>query len=249
MKILLLNPNMSHSITDAMKAVALKAAAADTVIEAATATTGFPYISSRAEAQIAGAMALDMIAERINDIDAVIIAAFGDPGLRAARELFDIPVIGMAEAAMLSACMLGHRFSIVTFTPNMAPWYEESVALAGLQNRFASVRTPDVGFKSIDTVQDDMFETLKNLVALAVKQDGADVVILGGAPLAGLAHRIEGAAAVLVDPISAAICQAQAMVKLAPRGAHAGSYARPPAKQTIGLGSALGNWIARTKDI
>jgi allantoin racemase len=245
MKILLLNPNMSQNMTDAMHTVALKAAATDTVIETATATTGFPYISSRAEAQIAGAIALDMIAQRINNIDAVIIAAFGDPGLRAARELFDIPVIGMAEAAMLSACMLGHRFSIVTFTPSMAPWYEESVALAGLQSRFASVRTPNVGFKSIDTVQDDMFETLKNLVALAVTQDGADVVILGGAPLAGLAHRIEGAAAVLVDPISAAICQAQAMVKLAPKGAHAGSYARPPAKQNTGLGSALGDWMAR----
>jgi allantoin racemase len=245
MKILLLNPNMSQSMTDGMQTVALKAAATDTVIETATATTGFPYISSRAEAQIAGAIVLDMIAQRINDIDAVIIAAFGDPGLRAARELFDIPVIGMAEAAMLSACMLGHRFSIVTFTTHMTAWYEESVALAGLQNRFASVRTPTTSFKSVDTVQDELFEPLKDLVALTVKEDGADVVILGGAPLAGLAHRIEGAAAVLVDPISAAICQAQAMVTLSPKGAHAGSYARPPAKQNIGLNSALGDWIAR----
>jgi allantoin racemase len=245
MKILLLNPNMSHNMTDAMHTVALKAAATDTVIETATATTGFPYISSRAEAQIAGAIALDMIAQRINNIDAVIIAAFGDPGLRAARELFDIPVIGMAEAAMLSACMLGHRFSVVTFTPHMAPWYEESVALAGLQNRFASVRTPTASFKSIDNVQDELFETLKGLVEVAVNEDGADVVILGGAPLAGLAYRIEGVGAVLVDPMSAAICQAQAMAKLAPKGAHAGSYARPPTKQNIGLNSALGDWIAR----
>jgi allantoin racemase len=245
MKILLLNPNMSQNMTDAMHTVALKASATDTVIETATATTGFPYISSRAEAQIAGAIALDMIAQRINNIDAVIIAAFGDPGLRAARELFDIPVIGMAEAAMLSACMLGHRFSIVTFTTHMTAWYEESVAQAGLQSRFASVRTPTTNFKSVDTVQDELFEQLKDLVALTVKEDSADVVILGGAPLAGLAHRIEGAAAVLVDPISAAICQAQAMVKISPKGAHAGSYARPPAKQNVDLNSALGDWIAR----
>ena len=245
MKILLLNPNMSNSMTDAMHAVAIKSVAPDTVIELATARTGFPYISSRAEAQIAGAIALDMIAERVNDIDAVIIAAFGDPGLRAARELFDIPVIGMAEAAMLSACMLGSRFSIVTFTPNMAPWYEESVALAGLQSRFASVRIPSSNFKSIDTVQDDLFEVLTNLVDLAVEEDGADVVILGGAPLAGLAMRIEGAKAVLVDPISAAICQAQAMVKISPKGAHAGSYKRPPAKANVGLPTALSGWIGR----
>jgi allantoin racemase len=251
MKILILNPNMSQSLTDGLAAVARRAAAPGTEIVTATARSGFPYISSRAEAQVAGAIVLDMIAEQLEHtehtdrIDAVVIAAFGDPGLRAARELFDLPVVGMAEAAMLSACMLGQRFAFVTFTPHMAPWYEESVALAGLLGRFAGVHTPAVGFGSVDSVQDELFDELRALAERAALRDAADVVVLGGAPLAGLAQRIEGAAAVLVDPISAAVCQAEALVRLAPRGAHAGSFARPPGKASVALPPALAAWIAR----
>src|SRR5215831_5159164 len=98
MRILVLNPNTSAEIT------ALLAAAA-TVISTATATRGVPYIATRAEAQIGGAIALEMLADRHRDFDAAVIAAFGDPGLFGARELFDIPVVGMAEASMLTACM------------------------------------------------------------------------------------------------------------------------------------------------
>ena len=245
MKILVLNPNMTQGMTDGLAAVARRAAAPGTEIVTATARSGFPYISSRAEAQVAGAIALDMIAEHADGVDAVIIAAFGDPGLLAARELFDIPIVGMAEAAMLSACMLGHRFCFVTFTKHMAPWYEESVAQAGLLGRFAGVRTPAASFRSVDTVQDELFDELRALSEAAVKEDGVDVVVLGGAPLAGLAQRIEGCAAVLVDPITAAVGQAETLVRLSPRGAHAGSFARPPGKASVALPPSLAAWIGR----
>ncbi len=239
MNILLLNPNMTVGMTEAMTRVATGALGPGTTLLPVTAETGFPYISSRAEAQVAGAIALDMIAQHRHEVDAVVIAAFGDPGLLAARELFDLPVVGMAEAAMLSALLLGQRFAFVTFTRHMRPWYEQSVQQAGLQSRFAGVRTPDTGFRSVASVQDELFDELRELVQQAVDQDGADVVILAGAPLAGLAQRYTDAPAVLVDPISAAVTQAEALVRLAPRGAHAGSFARPPAKACTGLPAAL----------
>jgi hypothetical protein len=74
---------------------------------------------------------------------------------------------------------------------------------------------------------------------IAVQTSGAT------SPLVGSAIRIEGAKAVLVDPISEGICQAQAMVKISPKGAHAGSYKRSMAKATVGLLAALSRWIAR----
>ena len=61
------------------------------------------------------------------EFDAAIIAAFGDPGLRGASELFDFPIVGMAEAAMLTAWILGRRFAIVTFAPALSPWYRQCV--------------------------------------------------------------------------------------------------------------------------
>jgi Asp/Glu/hydantoin racemase len=239
MRLLLLNPNMTVDMTEAMARVANGVLSPESTLLPVTAETGFPYISSRAEAQVAGAIVLDMIARHRAEADAVVIAAFGDPGLLAARELFDLPVVGMAEAAMLSALLLGQRFSFVTFSRHMRPWYEQSVAQAGLQSRFAGVRTPEVRFQSVTSVQEELFDVLRELVQQAADEDGADVVILAGSPLAGLAQRYTDAPAVLVDPISAAVTQAEALFRLAPRGAHAGSFARPPAKPSVGQPIAL----------
>ena len=139
MRILLLNPNTTQAVTDLLLAAGRPAAAAGTELIPLTAPRGVPYIATRAEAQIGGAVALEMLAEHHRGVDGAIIAAFGDPGLMGARELFDIPVVGMAEAAMLTACMLGRRFSIVTFSVSLGPWYRECVEYNGLPSRLASL--------------------------------------------------------------------------------------------------------------
>ena len=114
-----------------------------------------PYIATRAEAAVGAVAALEMLAERRGEIDAAIVAAFGDPGLGGARELFDFPVVGMAEAAMLMACMLGRSFAIVSFAKALEPWFAEIVAWHGLSGRCAAIRTLDEGFRSIDDVQNE----------------------------------------------------------------------------------------------
>jgi Asp/Glu/hydantoin racemase len=242
MRILLLNPNMTRAMTDQMAAIARSVAGDQAKIIPITATRGFPYIASRAEAQIAGGLVLEMIADNLEDIDAVIIAAFGDPGLIAARELFDLPIIGMAEAAILSAAMLGEKFSIVTFTPLMARWYSDCVQGTGMGARFTGVRTPEAVELTLATIKTDLRAELIALSKLAVTQDGADVVIMGGAPLAGLAQDIgSDASGVLLDPITAATAQAIAMVSMAP--SFDNRPARPAAKTSVGLGAALSNII------
>src|SRR6195952_2010229 len=190
MRILVLNPNTSESITARLAASAQKAAAPSTVIIPLTAPRGEPYIATRAEAQIGGAIALEMLAEHHRDVDAAIIAAFGDPGLLGARELFDLPVVGMAEASMLSACMLGRRFGIVTFARALGPWYEDCVAMHGLSGRCAGIRMLDAPIRAVATVQDDSEDLLVALAGRSVEADEADVIILAGAPLAGLARRV-----------------------------------------------------------
>jgi Asp/Glu/hydantoin racemase len=240
MRILMLNPNTSADITDRLVAAAHKVAAPGTTLVPHTAPRGMPYISSRAEAQIGGAIALDMLAEHHRQADAAILAAFGDPGLLGARELFDIPVVGLAEAAMLTACMLGRRFAIVTFTDALAPWYEECVAMHGLVNRCAGVCALSGPIASVATVGDDQEGALTELVTQAIPATKADVLILGGAPLAGLADRIKARIPLpLVDPVQAATKQAEALVALGARKAEAGTFRRPPAKEASGLADAL----------
>jgi allantoin racemase len=239
-KILLLNPNTTTAVTDLLHAAGAQAASPGTELVAMTASRGVPYIATRAEAQIGGAIALEMLAEASVDIDAAIIAAFGDPGLFGARELFDIPVVGLAEAAMLTACMAGQRFSIVTFARALAPWYQECVAMHGLGARCAGIRTLDDGFRSIADVQAEKEDMLVTLANRAVEQDGADVVILSGAPLAGLAAKVSHRIPVpVIDPIAAAVRQAETLAVLKLRKPVAGTFRRPDAKATIGLAEPL----------
>jgi allantoin racemase len=245
MRILLLNPNTTAAITDRLVAAAAHVKAASTTITPATAPRGVPYISSRAEAQIAGAIVLEMLSERQGNYDAAVIAAFGDPGLIAARELFDAPVVGMSEAAMLTACMLGRRFGIVTFAAAMGPWYEECVESHGLIGRCAGVRCLDGAFSSITDVQAEKEEALVALAQRSVEEDGADAIILAGAPLAGLAAAVADRIPVpLVDQAQAALRQAETLAALAPRKATAGRFRRPGPKQSAGLPEALARRLA-----
>ena len=244
MRILLLNPNTTTAVTDRLLTAAQKVIEPGTTLLPVTATRGVPYIATRAEAQIGGAIALEMLAEHHRDVDAAIIAAFGDPGLLGARELFDIPVVGMGEAAMLTACMLGGRFAIVTFAMALAPWYQESVDLLKLTDRCAGIRMLDGSFTSISDVQEEKEELLVDLANRTVAETGADVIILGGAPLAGLAEKVRERIPVpLVDQVQAAVKQAEALVALRVRKAQTGSFRRPAAKPTAGLAAALASRI------
>ena len=243
MRTLLVNPNMTQAMTDTMTAIARQVAGDRAEIVPLTATRGFPYIASRAEAQIAGGIALEMIAENLDGIDAVVIAAFGDPGLAGARDLFDLPVVGMAEAAVMSAAMLGERFSVVTFSPFMRRWYEDCITDTGLGSRFVGVRTPELRDVDVGRAATDLRGDLIDLACRAVREDGADVIILGGAPLAGLAPKIaDEVPAVVIDPIAAATAQALALASLG--FSFARRACKPAAKASAGLSPDLSRIIA-----
>jgi len=244
MKILIANPNTSTGVTDRLVASAKLVASPGTELLPMTASRGVPYIATRAEAAIGAAAALEMLAERRTEIDAAVVAAFGDPGLGGARELFDFPVVGMAEAAMLVACTLGRSFAIVSFSRSLEPWFAEIVAWHGLSGRCAVIRTLDESFRSIEDVQEEKESVLVDLALSTVTSDSADVVILAGAPLAGLANKIRDRMPVpLVDGIQAATVMAEGLVRLKPRKATAGTFRRPGPKDSKGLAPALADVI------
>ena len=105
-------------------------------------------------------------------------------------------------------------------------------------------------FRSVTEVQHELEAEIVALANRAVTEDGADAVILAGAPLTGLAARVGDAVPVpLVDPLAAALGQAQALVRLGARPPRAGRFARPPAKPATGLAPALRRWIERGEAI
>ena len=239
MRLLLANPNTTQAVTDRIAAVARANASPGTEIRAVTAASGVPYIATRAEAVLGAAAALELLANHAGDADAAVIAAFGDPGLGAARELLPVPVTGMAEASMLTACMLGRRFAIVTFAPALGPWYQETVDGVGLAARCSGVHCLDEPFADIADVAREKAARLVALCAAAVAA-GAEVCILGGAPLAGLAAEVADRVAVpLVDGVAAAVRQAEVLAALRPRKATAGSFRHPAPKPMLGVSPPL----------
>ncbi|MDM0047301.1 aspartate/glutamate racemase family protein [Variovorax dokdonensis] len=245
-RLLLINPNISESVSELIRAEAQRSAASDTEVEVLTAPFGVAYIETRFEALIGAYAAAQLAAEHHARFDAVIVAAFGDPGLAGLREALPCPVTGLTEAALASACLLGHRFSIVAISQRIRAWYRETVHANGLSDRLASIRALDEPLADIGRVQSNQGERLVALAERCVAEDGADVIVLAGAPLAGLARSLQGRLPVpAVDGVSSAVRHAQSLVALQPGSARMGSFAPPPAKGNKGLPPAIAALLQR----
>jgi Asp/Glu/hydantoin racemase len=246
MRLLLINPNISDSVTALIRAEAERNALPGTEIEVLTAPFGVAYIETRFEALIGAYAAAQLAAEHHARFDAVVVAAFGDPGLAGLREALPVPVTGLTEAALASAHLLGHRISIIAISQRIQAWYREVVESYGFGSRLASIRALDRPLTSIGGVQDEHAQALKTLAERAVDEDGAEVIVLAGAPLAGLARSLAGQLPVpVVDGVSSAVRHAQSLVALQPGRAQRGSFAAPPLKPNRGLPPAIAALLAR----
>lgn len=240
MRLLMINPNTTPAITDLVVATARRVASPATVITGATGRFGARYISSRASAAIAGHATLDCYAEHGDGAEVVALACFGDPGLAALRELAHQPVIGMAEAACLEAAHGGRRFAIVTGGERWGPMLEEFVAWLGLSHQLAGVMT--VAPTGADIARDPAAAQalLIDAAKSAMRDRGAEAIILGGAGLAGLARTLQShVECPLIDSVEALVARAEALGRNPPAKPVSGDYAATPGVETVGLSRML----------
>jgi allantoin racemase len=241
MRILLINPNTTPEITEMVAGHARAIAGGGVEIVSATGRFGARYISTRAAAAIAAHAALDAFAEHGEGCDAVYLACFGDPGLLALKEVSPAPVVGMAEASCHLACMLGRHFSIVTGGARWKPMLEEFVAAQGLSERLAGVRAVAPTGGEIASDPEGALAVLAEACRRCAEEDGADVVILGGAGLVGMAGRL--ASSVPVPLICSVEAGTRAAIALAQLGIAAAAPLGPT--PTLGLGEALARLLER----
>jgi len=243
MRILLINPNTSEQITEKVVFEARRIASPGTEIVGVTGRFGARYISTRTAYAIAGHAALDAYATHHAGFDAVILACFGDPGLRALEEIATVPVIGMADAACLAAVARGKRFGIVTGGERWVAMLQEYVAGIGLSDRLATVRAIASDGAQIATDPEGNLAALADACCTAATE-GADVVTLGGAGLAGLAEKIADRVPVpIVDALAAAVQAAEAAARTR-LGDSSGPNESIP---TVGLGPSLSALMLGTK--
>ena len=242
MRLLLINPNTSPDITALVAANAQNCAAPDTTFDPVTARFGARYIGTRAAAAIAGHAALDAFAAFYRPHHAgVLLACFGDPGIEALREIAPVPAIGMAEAAMREAVADGARVGILTGGARWVPMLTEFVGTLGLSAQLAGVRAVAATGAQIAAEPERALGELAAAATACAEQDGADIVILGGAGLAGLVPRVQALTSVrLLGSLEASITRLERMVRAATP-----EFSPAPSVPSIGLAPELAAVISR----
>lgn len=218
LRLLVVNPNSTASMTDKIAAAARAVAAPDVTVIARTSVSGPPAIQGHADGVAAVPGLLNALSEA-PDTDAAIIACFDDTGLSEAQALVPYPVIGIGQAAYHAASLMGRRFSVVTTLPVSVPVLEANIAAYGLAGTCARVRASDVPVLALET--DPAAEArVSDEIASAIAEDGADAIVLGCAGMADLAHRLEARHGVpVIDGVAAATGLARSLAAIRHRPA------------------------------
>lgn len=220
--VVLVNPNTSDATTELMAAIAREAlTGSDLLVEGCTATHGPRMITSvedlAASAEVVVALGSEAVRSesQTRTVAAVIVGAFGDPGVEELRRALAVPVIGIAEASLRAAAADGRRFGVATTTPALLP---------ALQSRVEDLKLGPActGFRFTLShpliLADDpgrQLEELRLAVQESVDLDGAEAVVIGGGPLGESAERLRP----LFDiPVLAPIRSACAEVLAVTRG-------------------------------
>lgn len=120
--------------------------------------------------------------------DAAVVGCCYDPGVKVARELVDMPVVGPLEAAMNHASYFGHRFTVMTDHRKAVPWLEDVVRLHGAQN-CRGVRCIDWYITDMILDPTAVADDAAARALQALDEDGSEVIILGCTIIAGCLER------------------------------------------------------------
>jgi allantoin racemase len=236
MRIRVVNPNTTSSMTAAIGTAAAAVAGPGTIVEAVTPSMGPASIESHYEEALAVPGLLEQIAiGEQQGVDAYVVACFGDPGLDAAREAASGPVIGIAEAGFHAAALLGRRFGVVTTLGRTVGRAHELAERYGFASLVTEIRACEVPVLRLEDPTSDA-RALVIEECRAVIAGGADAVVLGCAGMADFCAEVSRAiGAPVVDGVAAATVLAESLVRLGLTTGKHGEYAAPPAKPMSGL--------------
>lgn len=241
MKLLLINPNTTQAMTDAIAEAARAVASPGTEIVAVQPSFGPVSIESHYDEAFAAAG----VAEQVRLAaawrpDAVVIACFGDPGLEAAREATDAPVLGIAEAAFHAAGMLATGFSVVTTMTRTCIMAERLLQRYGADQHCRGVHGTDIPVLDLEGCGSDTLQQIEDAARDALARDRSGAIVLGCAGMAPLCATLSQRLGVpVIDGVAVAVKFAEALVGLGLRTSKHGDYAPPLPKPYVGWASTL----------
>jgi len=233
MRIMVINPNTSESMTDHIRVELNKIKRDDTELVVVCAERGPLTIESSFDRSLAVPEILKLV-KRANEekYDGVIINGFGDPGLESAREISSILVCGIEETVLHIAAMLGSSFSILTPVRNLIPNKYQEVRHYKLEQWLSSIRTTEMKVTEVDSDPDRAKKRILEVAKLAVEEDGAEVIIMGCAAMLGYAEEISrGLGVTVLDPSSVTLKIAEGMIDAGVVHSKRALFATPPQKE------------------
>ncbi|MFF0950560.1 aspartate/glutamate racemase family protein [Rhizobium leguminosarum] len=240
MRILIVNPNTTASMTEKAATAARAVAASGTEIIAATSRMGPVSIEGHYDGALAIPGLLAELRERqAAGYDAAVIACFDDTGLEAARTFADVPILGLCESAVVTAGFLAQRFTVVTTLERSRVLIDNLVRRYGMGDR-AKVRASDIPVLELEDAASGAIGKLRAEIERALLEDGAEAIVLGCAGMTDLARELQEIYGVpVVDGVAAAVKQAEALVSLGLSTSKRGSYASPLPKPFTGAMSGF----------
>ena len=195
MRLLLINPNTSASITARLADSARTAMEPQDTLSAVTATTGPRVVRDAAQLAEAQASALALAELHLAGHDALVLGISLDGAARLLRERHpQMPVVGMTEAALFAACLTVERVGLLTIGPAMLPLYEQHVEQIGLSTatRVVAFEAPELAAAFAPDGLRVAPEVLEALTAAChrLRDRGAHGIVLAGAVLCGYAERL-----------------------------------------------------------
>jgi allantoin racemase len=234
-RILTVNVNSTESMTALIGEQARASASPGTEIVAVTPRFGPASVESILESHLSAVGVLDAVMHAPGPYDAVILAGFGELGREALQELVEVPVVDITDAAAHLACLLGRSFAVVTTVPRAVPAIEDRLTLAGLRARCVAVRAIQMSVLDLEADPDATAAAITAAATRAVHDDGAEVICLGCAGMAGLAERVSAQVGVpVVDGVTAAVTLAESLHRLRLRTSKVGFSAPSPDKPIKG---------------
>jgi allantoin racemase len=237
MRIKVINPNTTQSMTETIGAAARHVAARGPEIIAVSPQMGPVSIESHYDEAASVIGILDEIRKGEADgIDGYIIACFGDPGLLAAREAARGPVVGVAEAAMHAASFIATGFSVVTTLTRTCVIAWHLAEAYGMKRFCRNVRGTDLAVLDLERPESDAYRVIVEECRRALKEDGSAAIVLGCAGMADLCERISREiGAPVIDGVAAAVKVVEGLVTLKLGTSKIGDLAAPLPKPYTGM--------------
>lgn len=234
-RIAVINPNTTASMTATIAHAARLVAAAGTEIVPVTSSMGPVSIEGYYDEAFALPGLLREIGKAERDgAQAAVIACFDDTGLDAARAMVRIPVVGLCEAAMVTASFLAKRFTVVTTMERSRVPIEELAHRYGMTGR-ARIRAANIAVLSLEDPNSGARDRLRSEITRAIAEDNAEAIVLGCAGMADLARTLSGEFGLpVIDGVGAAVKHAEALVAMGLGTSKRGTYAPPVAKPYVG---------------